>query len=608
MKRKLLLFSFLLINFFSYSQQYNYQVKITDFNYWYKAKSGLCGDAKHITLSITFEDNTTNILYKTSNIRKINETDFIDRFFVKKPKSIHISSFIHEEDNVGWCNGYTAKVTKDTGSLNYIDGAVSGSLSGYDNGGNQAIIDVKFNYEVLKVEKNYNYKIEYEIDLHSKSLERFIEFDVYSGGYNVTLKTDMESKIVYSDYITGSKNTALTIQNTKYDSIVRFKDPLNTNQGKMDIRFRSDSEFKCMEETEDPRFRYINSVLNTNINEINGCLSHKYLFNMCNTIEVKYFNLYRIYAKLGDIELNKPNFGPNGISPELKDCEPFRVYVNDCNEESSYAVEYSVGGNFKTYLPYARRESYFDLDYNKLEGVKVGGNISLRIKYYNSGNYLNNPYLYSDLVNFTIFGCSPKLTQEPTPIKTTCSYSKDGRVKVTFNRQLNNEKLFLSVRFREIGTTTYHLYSQEDTTTLQDNLNGTYSYTWKGTYLYLEPGNEYKIKYQTLSIDSELDDKDPSWKTAEENEKLFLIPTATNVQFNAQKLNDENCFNSGDGKIRIFNVSGGTGEGYEYELNENNKWILFNPSNIKANEVIIGGRGKGTHKVKVRDSKKCMAK
>ncbi len=608
MKRKLLLLTFLLINFFCYSQQYNYQIKITDFNYWYKAKSGLCGDAKHITLSITFEDNTTNTLYKTSNIKKIDKADFIDRFFVKKPKSIHISSFIHEEDNVGWCNGYTASISKDSGILTYVDGIASGSITGYDNGGNQAIIDVKFNYEVSKVEKNYNYKIEYDIDLYNESLNSRMEYDNYSGTYSLDLKGNRESKRVYTGRVI-QLNTPDPITNTKYDSIVRFMEPLTTLKGKMNILFRTSSPLRCegqVNEFED-LFR-INTEQNTIINDVNGCLNQKYLFPWCGTTKINYFNFYRIYKKLGDIELNKPNFGEKGISPELKDCEPFRVYVNDCNEESSYAVEYSVGGNFKTYLPYARRESYFDLDYSKLEGVEIGGVVSLRIKYYNSGDYSSNPYLYSDLVNFTIFGCSPKLTQEPSPIKTTCSYSKDGRVKVTFNRQLNNEKLFLSVRFREIGTTTYYLYSQEDTTTLQDNLNGTYSYTWKGTYLYLEPGNEYKIKYQTLSIDSELDDKDPSWNTAEENEKSFLIPTATNVQFDAKKLNDENCVNSEDGKIRVFNVSGGTGEGYEYELNESTDWIPFDPSNIKANEVIIGGRRKGTYKVKVRDSKKCMAK
>lgn len=573
-----------------------------------RARSGLCGNAKHIKVWITNEDNTTTQLYYTSSPHIINEVEFVNSFLVKKPKTIHISSFVHEQDAVGTCNGYTAKITEDSGILNYINGVTSGSITGYDNGGNQAIIDVKFNYEVLRVEKNYNYKIEYDIDLYHRSLNDRMEYNDYTGMYSLQLKGDKESKKVYTENVYRFNPPDIPT-NTKYDSIVRFMEPLTTLNGKMNIFFRSNSSLRCegqVNEFED--FYSINTEQNTTINDVSGCLNYKYLFPWCGTTKINYFNFYRIYAKLGDIELNKPNFGPKGISPELKDCEPFKVYVNDCSEESSYAVEYSVGGNFKTYLPYARRESYFDLDYNKLEGVKVGGNISLRIKYYNSGNYSNNPYLYSDLVDFRVIGCSPKLTQEPTPIKTTCSYSKDGRVKVTFNRQLNNEKLFLSVRFREIGTTIYHLYSQEDTTILQDNLNGTYSYTWKGTYLYLEPGNQYKIKYQTLSIDSELDAKDPSWNTAEENEELFLIPTATNVNFEAQKLNDENCVNSKDGKIRVFNVSGGTGEGYEYELNENNKWILFNPSNIKANEVIIGGLGKGSHKVKVRDSKKCLAK
>ena len=101
---------------------------------------------------------------------------------------------------------------------------------------------------------------------------------------------------------------------------------------------------------------------------------------------------------------------------------------------------------------------------------------------------------------------------------------------------------------------------------------------------------------------------EPCWYTVVKTEPSFTIKKATNITFEAESFSDENCVNSKDGKIRVFNVSGGTGQGYEYELNENNNWILFNPSNIKANEVIIGGREKGTYKVKIRDSKKCLAK
>lgn len=601
MKRKILLSAiFLLISFLSYSQQYNYQLRITNYDFYAWSSDSRCG-TNELYIEVIFEDGTKSKIY-TAYPKSFKADVLLERFFVKKIKNIHFYTFIHEKKwaDVG-CNGDTSKL--NLMSLSYKN---SDLIEGSHNGGD-AKTRVKFNYQVLKVEKNYNYKIEYDIDLYNESLNTHMEYDNYSGTYSLHLKGDKESKRVYTGRVMEFTPDPLT--NTKYDSIVRFMEPLTKLNGKMNISFRTSSLLMCEGQVNEfGDFYSIDTEQNTTINDVNGCLSQKYLFPWCGTTKINYFNFYRIYKKLGDIELNKPNFGEKGISPELKDCEPFRVYVNDCNEESSYAVEYSVGGNFKTYLPYARRESYFDLDYSKLEGVEIGGVVSLRIKYYNSGDYSSNPYLYSDLVNFTIFGCSPKLTQEPSPIKTTCSYSKDGRVKVTFNRQLNNEKLFLSVRFREIGTTTYYLYSQEDTTTLQDNLNGTYSYTWKGTYLYLEPGNEYKIKYQTLSIDSELDDKDPSWNTAEENEKSFLIPTATNVQFDAKKLNDENCVNSEDGKIRVFNVSGGTGEGYEYELNESTDWIPFDPSNIKANEVIIGGRRKGTYKVKVRDSKKCLAK
>nr|BFF41244.1 hypothetical protein BACY1_30490 [Tenacibaculum mesophilum] len=100
---------------------------------------------------------------------------------------------------------------------------------------------------------------------------------------------------------------------------------------------------------------------------------------------------------------------------------------------------------------------------------------------------------------------------------------------------------------------------------------------------------------------------DPFWYTLVKTPN-FTIEKATNITFEAERFSDENCFNSGDGKIRVYNVSGGTGEGYEYELNKNNNWIPFNPSNKNIKEVVIERLGKGTYKIKIRDSKKCLAK
>ncbi|MDY0779347.1 hypothetical protein SLH33_00900 [Tenacibaculum sp. IB213877] len=596
---------------------------IKNYDYYMRASSGLCGDAKHIKLWITNEDNTTIQLYYKSKPATENNTLLVDRFLVKKVKSIHFSSFIHEEDSVGWCNGHTASVS-DNKDLVYNNGIATGSISLYDNGGNQAIIDVEFDYEVVPVEKNYNYKVEYNIDLYNQSTTPFMNFENYTGNYILQLTTGVENKTIYNQSV-FSLVSGVSIKNTKYDSIVRFKDALTASKGRMNVRFRSNSMLKCEDQVEEDfgNFSYIDATENSTIRDPGGCMPYKYLFPMCSTAEIQYFNIYRIHKDLFNIEKNKGSFVTN--NPELKICEPFRVYVNDCNETSSYAVEYSTDNlNFKTLLPYARRESYFDLDYAQLEGTDIQ-TVKIRIKYYNSGNYTTHPYLYSEATSFTVFPCPPKLVDEPEPIRTRCSYTSDGSFKINFDRQLINEKLIISVYFKNFDSGDFEFYKQEDTLNLVDNGNGTYSYTWLGLNDgFLDPVEEYKVKYQALrDVRDSLPHTDQTWSSANESRE-FTVPIAKPIQFIATKLNDESCFDRRDGRIRLEITQGEEGRTYYYQIKKDEKLQVFNGTSwneylgsnieetwvpfVESDSTVINKLDKGSYKIKVRDSYACYAK
>ena len=612
MKRKLLYAFFLLISFLGYSQQYNYQLKITNYDFYAWSSSGRCG-TNELYIEVTFDDNTKWKIYSVyPNSLKKNE--LINRFFIKKIKNIRFYTFIHEKaylDCCGACNGSTSKIDKKT-----IDYSTSGSMS-YNHNGGAARTRISFDYEITTVQKDYNYKIEYDIDLHNKSLLNRIKFDFYSGDYSLSLKTDVESKGIYFEGIRNTNDSdPLVIKNKKYDSIVRFKDPLNKVNGLTNITFKTNSLLKCVDQEDNgPRgLSVINANQNTRINESTSCISHKYLFPSCSTTKINYFNLFRIYENLGDVESNKDSFK----NLEIKACEPFRIYINDCKEPSSYEVLYSTDDlNFKTLFPYARRESYFDVDYSKLEGVSLDKPIKIRVKYYKNADCNKAPYLCSKATSFTIFPCPPKLIEETESIKpiesikTTCYYDKDGRFKINFDRKLLNEKLILTLYFKDLNGI-FQVYKQEDTLILEDNLNGTYSYTWKGLNDgFLDPKEEYKVKYQTLrNINKEILANDPSWSYAEES-KPFTISKAVNVVFTAIKLNDKNCFNSGYGKIKLDITKGEETRKYSYilyKIKDSKETVYRDWTEFSGKSTIIENLDKNKYRIKVKDSKECFAR
>ncbi|MDE1207628.1 hypothetical protein [Tenacibaculum larymnensis] len=241
------------------------------------------------------------------------------------------------------------------------------------------------------------------------------------------------------------------------------------------------------------------------------------------------------------------------------------------------------------------------------------GNLQLQFKF--TAPFTNEVVYSIQKYTITLTECSPDFESYYNLSNTSCSYKSDGKISVKLSNNINTSEQLAATLFKEDsnGDILINQYStkQLDTTdptvlVLKDLGGGFFGFNWPKD---IDAGSYY-FRYQVLNkvtTPSKPKATDPFWYTLVKTSN-FIIERATNVTFEAERFSDENCVKSEDGKIRVFNVSGGTGEGYKYELNESTDWISFDPSNIKANEVIIGGRGKGTYKIKVRDSNKCLAK
>lgn len=594
------------------AQQYNYQIKITNYDYDMNARSGLCGDAKHVKLWIVYEDNSETQLYYTGNPYDIRNNEFINRFLIKKPKTIHFTSFVHEQDWVGACNGYTASVNKSENITYNSNNEAYGNISAYDsNGGGDATIDVEFNYQITPVTKNFNYKVQYDIDLSNKLTTP--PTTMYTGNYNLRLRTNNEGKNIYRGNAFSYDGQAETITNKKYDSIVRFMNRIDRIDATSDITYRTNSQLRCYDDGGPPDSGGTDPDVERDFHDIylteqisvseNDCFSYTNIFPSCNTVDIKQMSIYRIQP-LENVSKNKSDT-QEFMLKKIKVCEPLRVFLNDCNIKSSYAVDYALeDGNFEEYLPYAYRESYFDFDTSSIENINYRNPIKFQIRYYNvpRNQIESKPYLFSPIYSFPFEYCSPDLEEAPNPIKTSCEYKNDGAFKLKFKRDLyEGETLVISLYD---PTTT--IIGQKFTSTLTDEGNGLYSYSWP---LEIPKGN-YLIKYQTHNKPELIDSDDISWAslTATNVEIGFAAP----LKFEVRKLNDENCFKAGDGKIEIFNVEGEQNRKFLYKIDQVNGANLENIrdwTEFTGNSVVVeklGSIGVGKYRIQVKDEKDCF--
>lgn len=205
---------------------------------------------------------------------------------------------------------------------------------------------------------------------------------------------------------------------------------------------------------------------------------------------------------------------------------------------------------------------------------------------------------------------SPGLSSIDTnPI--TCNYDSDGDFTINIDRNLfSNEELVIT-----LYNSNNVLVGQEQTTSLINNGDGTFSFKWPRM---LDAGS-YLLKYQTHGGRGGIDPNDSSWNSL--IVEPFTILDAAKVEFTITGQSEETCFDENDGYIDVEATREGNRTLY-YQLIKNGtvqifngtKWVNYtgtNAQNETFNSFIsntttrISKLGKGTYRVKVRDSHEC---
>lgn len=236
---------------------------------------------------------------------------------------------------------------------------------------------------------------------------------------------------------------------------------------------------------------------------------------------------------------------------------------------------------------------------------QFNGNLQLRFRF-------TAPFTTSSVVSFSTYTiqlieCSPELIGAIQPQKTRCSYTNDGKFRMTVDRNLvPTEKLIVSLYVEDTNNPEgYSFLTQEAPTSLTTVSNG-YSYTWLGDI----PPNKYKIKYQTLKGSGTIAGGDPSWASLEFSNS-FTIQPSNQINYTAQILGDETCYLENDGKIKVELTQGEQGRIYSYimyTVNGTTTTLYKNWTGFSGSfETTINGLGKNRYKVQVRDNKNCYA-
>lgn len=232
----------------------------------------------------------------------------------------------------------------------------------------------------------------------------------------------------------------------------------------------------------------------------------------------------------------------------------------------------------------------------------VGRSIKFRIR-------MSNGWISDKIFSFVFIPSSPKL-KKVVEDNATCNYSKDGTFRLELNRDLaDDEYLTVSLFFKDETNLEegYSLFKQQDTSMLV-KIDNNYTYTWNYSQDPLPP-QTYKIKYQTYNGAEGIPDES-SWASLKFSNE-FTIQKATNVDFIAKWVNDESCFEAGDGKIQVEVTSGETGRSYfyiVYKIEETTETLERGWTSFLGSTTVISGLGKGKYKIKVKDSQDCLAK
>lgn len=253
---------------------------------------------------------------------------------------------------------------------------------------------------------------------------------------------------------------------------------------------------------------------------------------------------------------------------------------------SEYKWEYKTSsmGNFGS-LPQFDGQSAINVNAVDILGTNVDNYIGQFIEIRQMSTCGN----YSNIVTYKILKSAPKVINHGPSVKTTCYDANDGQYRLYFDRPLDSSaNEYISIGLT--GTVNGQPVDVDFTNITALETDNSYNLTG------LSAGNyELKIygKYNGENNYSETT-VTPITITIEKNTPVDFTITKTDVW----------CYQGTDGQLHIT-ASGGTQNGYEYQLNGGN-WIPF--SDPASFTQTIDGLVEGNYTLKVRDSNACVAK
>lgn len=269
--------------------------------------------------------------------------------------------------------------------------------------------------------------------------------------------------------------------------------------------------------------------------------------------------------------------------------EYFKLEIEDNISFNFYNWKYQVGSgpiisfpaqyNGSNVLNFKGKDIFSDADYGKLISIWNDTQCSTD----------SSTGKISDIVSFTYLKSAPKVINHGPSVKTTCFDTDDGQYRLYFDRPLDssaNEYISIGL-LGSVNGQPVEVDFTNITTLEPDN-----SYNLTGL-----PAGDYELKI--VGKYNGIDNYSETTATP----LLFTIDKNTPVDFSITKT-DVWCYQGTDGQIHIT-ASGGTLNGYEYQLNDGN-WVPFtNPASFTHT---VDGLVEGTYTLKVRDANACIAK
>ncbi|MBB1194059.1 hypothetical protein DNC80_10335 [Flavobacterium sp. SOK18b] len=285
-----------------------------------------------------------------------------------------------------------------------------------------------------------------------------------------------------------------------------------------------------------------------------------------------------------------------GVNNVLTD--KIKLKATGCSGTQRFHWEYKLnGGQFQKMNISTSFNEEFEFITANFIPLDYSGFVDFRVVI-DSDPSITEENVYSNIISYNVTRKAPKIISTTSPNFTSCSYSKDGSVTFTFERELQQGEQYEMTLLYENGRAVLNGNKRIP----KDSMTTPTTYTWNNL-----DAEKYILTYQTKKIigNSEL--------MSDPEQKSFTISSPTNLEFTVSA-NNPLCNNGGTNLI--IEAIGGSPpyfyddlEGTTELINGETKIkrIQFNPSDELSNQVSIPLLNtKSVYTIKVTDSKFCI--